>query len=498
MSKGKLLEMQKIYKEFPGVVAVNNVDLEVDRGEVLGLIGENGAGKSTLIKILSGAFQADRGTIKFDGKILEKYQPKDTLDLGVAVIYQELNYLNDMSIAENIFLGHLPRNKTLRKVDYKTLEETSRKIQKEVGLDYLPPSTLVEDLSMAEKQLVEIGRAYSRNVKLIVMDEPTSALNEKEIKTLFTLIRKMKRDGIAVIYISHKLDEILEITDRVYVMRDGKTTFDGLTKDTNSEQIVKNMVGREIKDMYPVFDRKHGETILKVTNLNTSFLKNIEFELKRGEILGLFGLMGSGCDDIVKCIFGAQQPDSINLEIDGQAVQIDAPADAIESGIAYVPSERKIEGLILNHTVSQNTTITNLEGIKKGLVIDTGKERNLVKEWIKKLNIKTPSADTEVDSLSGGNQQKVVLAKWLHLNPKVLVMNEPTRGIDVGAKVEIYKLMDFFCNNDLGVIMVSSEMPEMIGVADRILVVSEGEIVSEFSKHEVDQEKLMHSAIGGK
>lgn len=497
MSTSKLLEMHAIYKQFPGVLAVNNVDLHVDRGEVLGLIGENGAGKSTLIKILSGVFQADKGEILIDGCKIDKYHPKDSLGLGIAVIYQELNYLNDMSVAENIFLGHLPVLKTVKKVNYKELEEKSIEIQKEVGLEYLSPSTMVSNLSMAEKQLLEIARAYSRNVKILVMDEPTSALNEKEIKILFDLINKLKSRGIGIIYISHKLEEIEEITDRVQVMRDGINTYVGLTKDTTKVDIVKYMVGREIKDMYPISQRSYGDTVLCVKNLNTSYLHDISLHVRSGEIVGLFGLMGSGCDDIVRCIFGAQKATSIDIEVEGQHVDVKSPADAIHNGIAYVPSERKVEGLILNHTVKANATISTLKSIKKGITLNAKKEKLLVSEWVTKLNIKTPSLETEVDSLSGGNQQKVVLAKWLLTNPKILMMNEPTRGIDVGAKVEIYKLMEYFCKNKLGVLMVSSEMPEMLGIADRIIVVHDGRITAEYLKNEIDQEKLLRSAIGG-
>ena len=490
------IKMEQIYKAFPGVVAVDKVDIEVNHGEVVALIGENGAGKSTLIKVLSGAYSSDSGKIYLEGKEISNYSPKQAIDYGISVIYQELNYVNYMTVAENILLGEMPRRRHAKfLIDKREMREKSLKIQRQIGIDYIDPSTPMHRLTVGEKQLVEIAKAYARNMKILVMDEPTAALNDRECEKLFQLIERMRAEGRAIIYISHKLDEILRVADRVVVMRDGKRVGSMPSSEATKDKMIALMVGREIGDMYPVHDRKQGEMLLEVESMSGAFIKKISFKLRRGEIIGFFGLMGAGCDEIVKTLFGAI-PGVGEIKVCGKPVQIHNTADAIRCGMAYVPAERKSEGLVLMHSVKRNATMLRLDALQKGLRFDSKSEEALTREWIDALHIKTPSTSTVVESLSGGNQQKVVLAKWMMNKPDILILNEPTRGIDVGAKAEIYRLIEQFCNQGLGVVIVSSEMGEVMSVADRIYTVYNGEIRGEFSKDEATQEKIMQKAIG--
>ncbi len=487
------LIMEDIYKEFPGVVAVNHVDLEANGGKVLALIGENGAGKSTLMKILSGAYQPDGGTIYLEGEKLDKYNPRQAIDCGISVIYQELNYINYMTVAENIMLGNFPLRGKL--VDKKAMRKRSLEIQKQVGIEYIHPDTPLANLTVGEKQLVEIAKAYARNLKILVMDEPTSALNDRECEKLFSLIKKLRNEGKAIIYISHKLDEILEVSDQVMVMRDGKRVGYMDIAEATKDRMISLMVGRSIEDMYPIHARKIGDVLLTVENMTGEFVSDVSFSLRSGEIVGFFGLMGGGCTEIVQSLFGALRA-AKKITVAGKPVRINSTKDAIRCGMAYVPSERKTEGLVLMATVKRNATLLRLNSLMKRFWFDKKEEERLTREWIKLLNIKTPGTETVVESLSGGNQQKVVLAKWMMNKPRILILNEPTRGIDVGAKTEIYRLIERFCNQGLGVIIVSSEMAEVISVSDRVYAVYNGEIRGEFAKEDITQEKIMRKAIG--
>ena len=492
-----LLRMEGIYKEFPGVIAVDHVDLELDHAEVLALIGENGAGKSTMMKTLGGAYVPNEGRILIDGRETDVSTPQKALDSGISVIYQELNYLNYLSIAENLFLGRLPvKGGKGNRVDHKKLREDSMRIQKIVGLDQWDPMTTLEELSVGEKQLVEIGKAYARNVRVLVMDEPTSALNDKETERLFELIRMVKAQGISVIYISHKLDEILAVSDRVQVMRDGKSVGVRRTSEITKDDMVTMMVGRQISDMYPITPRAPGKPLLEVRGLCSGFVRDVSFTLHAGEILGLYGLMGAGCEEILQCIFGATPIEAGEIRIEGQPIAIRNPRVAVASGMAYVPSERKTEGLVLSQSVKDNITLSSIDKFQKPLRMDTRAEAEQAQAWAEQLSVKTPTLETPVESLSGGNQQKVILAKWMMTHPKILLLNEPTKGIDVGAKVEIYKLIEQFCRDGLGVIMLSSEMAEVMYTANRILVVHDGRITGEYTREEVTQDKIMRSAIG--
>lgn len=488
------LRMEQIYKAFPGVVAVDKVDLYVNHGEVLALIGENGAGKSTLIKILSGAYTCDAGRIFVDGKEISNYNPKQAMDYGISVIYQELNYINYLTVAENILLGNIPmKNRFL--IDKKALFAKSREIQKQIGIDFIDPTIPMMKLTVGEKSLVEIAKAYARDTKILVMDEPTSALNNRECEMLYKLIDRLRGEGKAIIYISHKLDEILRVADRVMVMRDGKNVGSMPITEATKDNMIALMVGREICDMYPVNNRTKGEILLEVEAMTSDFLKCVSFNVRRGEIIGFFGLMGAGCDEIVRTLFGAM-PAEKKIRISGKEVHIRNTADAIKNGMAYVPAERKTEGLVLMSTVKRNVTLLRLKELQKGIRFNKREERRIAVEWVEKLRIKTPSTDTVVESLSGGNQQKVVLAKWMMNEPSILILNEPTRGIDVGAKAEVYHLIEKFCNQGLAVIIVSSEMAEVMSVADRIYTVYNGEIRGEFTKEEATQETIMQKAIG--
>ncbi len=489
-----VLEMRQIYKAFPGVVAVNKVDLVLYPSEVLALIGENGAGKSTLIKILAGAHRPDAGEIRINGEAVKITDPGKGLDLGISVIYQELNYLNDMTIAENIFLGQLPVKGG--RVDYEALRRKSSEIQKLVGLERMDPMTPLGELAVGEKQLVEIGKACARNVKILVMDEPTSALTIQETEQLFRLIRGLTEKGISVIYISHKMEEIQQVSHRVQVMRDGCSVGVWSTKEISREELIRNMVGRELTDMYPISERKIGEEILKVENLETDFLKHVSLSLRQGEILGLYGLMGSGCQEVLRCIFGAQSRISGRITLEGRETAIRSPREAVKNGLAYVPGERKTEGLILSHNIQSNILLSSIGDFRKALGMDTGKERAAAKEWAGRLNVKAPDVEEKLEALSGGNQQKVILARWMLTNPKILLLDEPTKGIDVGAKSEIYRLLEEFCQKGLSVIFISSEMPEVMNVADRVVVLHEGTVTREYEKEAYTQENIMRSAIG--
>ena len=498
MGNIQVLSMQNICKSFPGVKALEDVSLELDRGDVLALIGENGAGKSTLIKILSGAYKADKGKIFFEGKPITITDPRDSINLGVSVIYQELNNSDPLTIAENIFMGDLPLTKAGHLVDYKKLKTDSLALLQRVGLYKYSPSTLVSELSIAEKQMVEIAKALSKKVKILVLDEPTAALNNEEIDILFRLIKQLAGEGIAIIYISHRLDEIFEISNKVQVLRDGSSIAMFNTHQTNKHELITMMVGREITDMYPARNTSGiSEKLFDVEHLQSDYIQDISFSVKQGEILGLFGLMGSGRREIVEMIFGARKRKSGVFKVDGKTVEINSPQNAKKYGIGYVPSDRKAEGLFLIHSVGTNITINILKFfLTKFHTLDFRKEKIIWRHWIDQLRIKTPSSTTQIDSLSGGNQQKVVVAKWLAAKPRLLILNEPTRGIDVGAKNELYNLINELSSQGIAFIMVSSELPEIMAMSDRILVVHEGRFKGELERSEFSQERLLTTAIG--
>lgn len=498
MEKELVLQMKGISKSFPGVKALSNVDLELYKGEVLALLGENGAGKSTLIKILSGDYTADEGEIWIDGKQVIGADPRKTLGLGVSVIYQELNLGAHLSIAENIFIGRLPL-KWGGMVDFKKLRAMAEEQLARVGLAHVDPFDPVRGLSIAQRQMVEIAKALSQGAKILVMDEPTAALNDEEIEILFGLVKQLRAEGCAIIYISHRLDEVFQITDRIQVMRDGCRVAELNTAETSKNELIAHMVGRRMHDMYPHRDQSHiGDVVMQVEGLCSDYIKGISFDVRKGEILGFFGLMGAGRTEIVEMVFGARKRTAGKIIIDGQEVQIEKPADGKNAGMGYVPSDRKGQGLFLTQSVALNVSNNVLDDISNKLgILKFKEESKLVNEWIDALSIKTPSIDTITNSLSGGNQQKVVLAKWLTSKPKVLILNEPTRGIDVGAKAEIYNLVNELSKQGLSFIMVSSELPEVMAMSDRVVVIHEGKYKGTVMREDFTQEKLLATAIGG-
>jgi ribose transport system ATP-binding protein len=491
--KNVSLEMIGITKKFPGVLALDNVSLNIERGKILALVGENGAGKTTLMKVLSGVFKMDSGEIKLDGKKIKIANPLASQNHGISIIYQDLNLMLNMDIAENIFIGREQRAGFYIK---KTkMHEDAKELLEKVGLD-LSTKTLVKDLSTAQKQMVEVAKALSFKARVIIMDEPTSSLTESETKILFKIIKALKKNNVAVVFISHRLNEIFEIADEVAVLRDGQMVGSLKKEEMTNDTIIRMMVGRELKDIYAKLPVKIGETILEVKNLGTKgFLKDINFTLKKGEILGFSGLVGAGRSEVMRAVFGIDKKETGEIFIDGKETEIQSTVDSLKNGIGFLPEDRKEQGLILGMEVKENITLAALNLLSKMKIIDKKKEVNVALSYINKLSIKTPSVEHKISSLSGGNQQKVVVAKWIATEPKILILDEPTRGIDVGAKKEIHLLMSKLAQQGVAIIMISSELPEILGMSDRIVVMHEGRIKGELSIKEASQLKIMDIAI---
>jgi len=488
-----ILEMENVSKTFPGVKALNKVNFNLKAGEVHALVGENGAGKSTLLKILAGAYKKDTGVIKLDGSKVEMTDPKHALDLGISVIYQEFNLIPNLSIAENIFIGRAPR-KQKAFVDFPELYNKSEFFLKKIGMKR-DPKTLVGRLSVAEQQMVEIAKSLSFFSKIIIMDEPTSALNGSEKKTLFRIIRELKNKGVSIIFISHIIEEVLEISDRVTVLRDGNYVGTLNATDTNPREIVQMMVGRELKDFYPKIEVKRGEVVLEVKNLTKkSKYEDISFQLHAGEVLGFAGLVGCGRVQVMRGIFGIETPDRGEVLIKGKKVKTKTLLETIKMKMGFVPEDRREEGLILSRSVKDNINITKLPEINSHGFVKQKEEENIANDYCKRLNIRTPNNKQIVQNLSGGNQQKIVIAKWLAINPKILILDDPTRGIDVGAKNEIYSLINNLAKEKMGIILISSELPEILNISDRILIMREGKITGELKRKEATQEKIMRLA----
>lgn len=492
-----LLQMKNISKSFPGVKALENVELEAYSGEVLALLGENGAGKSTLMKILSGVYIKDNGSIIIQGSEVEIKNIKDAEKLGISIIHQELSLLPNLSIWENIFLGNEIFNGLTRRINKKLLREKAEILLKNIGFN-IDVDTLVKNLNVGERQLIEIAKALSKNSKVIIMDEPTTALTDVETDNLFKVINKLKSENMSVVYISHRMDEIFQICDRITVLRDGKYIGDVKTKDITKDDLISMMVGRKLEEQFPYRKSPEGRILLKVENLSyDEKVCDVSFEARSGEILGISGLMGSGCTEMAKTIFGEYKKSSGTIIVDGEEVKIHSPKDAIEKGVCYLSEDRKKEGLILGMSVGHNMTLANLKKYENGIKrINKVQESKSIQEFIKKLSIKTPSSEQLIKYLSGGNQQKVILAKWLMLAPKVLIIDEPTRGIDVGAKKEIYEVLNELKSMGKSIIMISSDMAEILGICDRILIMHEGEIAGELSRAEASQEAIMKYAVG--
>lgn len=490
-----LLEMRNISKSFPGVKALEDVNFLGRHGEVHALMGENGAGKSTLMKILCGAYKPDSGNIYINGEEIKIENPHHGQELGISIIYQEFNLIPYMTVAENIFLGREPRNKT-GAVDYKKMYTQSLKLLDIIGVS-ISLDRWVSELSVAEQQIVEICKAISFDAKIVVMDEPSAALTEDETKQLFKVINNLKNQNILVIYITHRIKEIYRIADRVTVLKDGRWVTSNDISCIHQRELVNAMVGRTLNFLFPEKGNCNGKLLLEVKNFNREgVINNVSLNVKEGEIVGLAGLIGSGRSEVVRAIFGVDKLDSGEVYIHGEKKNIRNPKNAVDSGIGLVPEDRKQQGLILCLSVKENIVISVLDKIKKFIFTNGHKEKEISRDLVSKLDIKTPSMDTPALSLSGGNQQKVVLSKWLAANPRIIIFDEPTRGIDVGAKAEIHKLMRELANNGAGVLMISSELPEVMGMSDRVYVMCEGEILGHFEGANITEENIMHAATG--
>lgn len=489
-----ILELKNISKSFPGVKALSNVNLSVQAGEVHALIGENGAGKSTLMKILSGVYKKDTGTIVFDGEERNFASPRDAQALGIAIIHQELNLFNNLTVAENIYIGNIPRK--LNTIQWGELYKKAQDLLNSHGI-LLDSHTRVGTLSLAQQQMVEIAKAISKKARVVIMDEPTSSLTSRERDILFAIIRTLKEKGVAVIYISHKLEEIFAITTKLTVLRDGQCIGTYNTKDMTKEDLIAKMIGRKLTKQFPPRNVEIGEIIFEAIGLDDGKkLHNVSFQLHAGEVLGFAGIVGSGRTETMRLIFGADKRMAGELVVRGKKLKRNSPRNSIDNHIGFVTENRKEEGLILPFAIKFNNTIVAMRKIKKYRMINMTLENSVASKYVKDLNIVTPSIDQKVKLLSGGNQQKVVLAKWLFSDSDVIILDEPTRGIDVGAKLEIYEIINDLAAKGRGVIVVSSEMEEVMGVCDRILVMREGRIAGEVLPP-FSQEKIVSLAVGG-
>ncbi|MFZ4451113.1 sugar ABC transporter ATP-binding protein [Salibacterium aidingense] len=493
-----LVEMKDVHKSFYGVHVLQGVNFDVRPGEVHALMGENGAGKSTLMKILTGIHTNDNGTIYVKGEEITFSHPKEAEKAGIAVIHQELNIIPNLSVTENMFLGKpltygkwgINKQKEMRQ---KTVEYLQR-----LGIE-INPDIQAGKLSVGQQQMIEIARAVSTNAEVIVMDEPTAALTEVEIETLFEVINHLKQSGTGIVYISHRMEEIFQLCDRISVLRDGGYAGTKEVGETSYEEIVKMMVGREIGQKYPPRTAEPGDVRLRVENLTDAegLFENASFEVRRGEILGFAGLMGAGRTELMELLFGSRKKVSGEVYVDGERLRIRNPHDARKAGIGFITEDRKEEGLVLNLSVRENLALTNLNKLSDKGIMSNNREKEFVGSMIERLRVKTSGQEQKLKTLSGGNQQKIVIGKWLGIEPSVLILDEPTRGVDIGAKKEIYHIMNELTEQGVAIIMISSELPEVLGMSDRVLVLHEGSINGVFAREEADQESIMQAATGG-
>ncbi|HJF32425.1 MAG TPA: sugar ABC transporter ATP-binding protein [Sporosarcina psychrophila] len=492
-----MIEMTGISKSFNGNTVLNNVEFSVEKGEIHALMGENGAGKSTLMKILTGIYTRDTGEVKVKGELVDFKNPKEAERAGIAVIHQELNILPDLTVAENLFLGN---EKTFGKsgiLKTREMNKEAKMILAELGLD-IDVKTIARELSVGKQQIIEIAKAMSSNAEVIVMDEPTAALTEREIVSLFETIRALQSNGVSFVYISHRMEEIFSLCDRITILRDGNYVGVKEIKKTSFDEIVQMMVGRELGERFPERNATIGDVKLAANGLTRNgYFEDISFELRKGEVLGIAGLMGAGRTEVAQSLFGYKKLHKGEVLLDGKPVKISNPLQAKKLGFGYVTEDRKSEGLIVDFSVRDNLSLTNFDKVSTKGIIKANEEKELYETMVKRLGVRTSGPNQAAKSLSGGNQQKVVIAKWLGIEPNVLILDEPTRGVDVGAKKEIYSIINELAEKGVAILMISSELPEIIGMTDRVLVMHEGTLTAELQKTEMTQERIMHYATGG-
>jgi len=496
-TKGELLlQMSGVQKRFGGAVALQGTNLSIRAGEIHALLGENGAGKSTMLKILAGVHVNDGGTIKLGGKDFRTGSPQDSIEQGIAVIYQEPSLFLDLTLAENVFIGRQPKKGRI--IDWKFAQNEAKRLFKELGVD-LDPKRQARGLSIADQQVVEIAKALSMNANIILMDEPTAALSATEVERLMTVMKSLKAANKAVIFVSHRLDEVFAISDFITVMRDGATVSENLVEKTDLQKVIKEMVGRELTEMFPKTENKIGSVVLEVNDLtNPAYFRNISFTVKKGEIVALAGLVGAGRSEVARAIFGVDKYETGSVKINGKALPAGSPVAAMKEKIALVPEDRRQQGLFMVAGVNRNISIESFTNLVDRGLINFKRERELTNTWKEKLSIKFSNQNDPVERLSGGNQQKTVLAKWLATDPDLLIVDEPTRGIDVATKAEVHRLINQAASEGKAVLMISSELPEVLGMADRIIVMREGRQVAELSRKEATQEKVISAATTGK
>ena len=488
MDNNYILTLKNITKEFPGVKALDDVTINIERGTIHGLVGENGAGKSTLIKVLAGIYQPNEGEIILDGKPCRFNSPIEARRAGISVVHQEIKLAEPLSVAENMFLGNVQLKNGL--VDWKGMRRRAQEIVEDLGMD-IDINAQVSSLTVAKKQIVEIMHAINNNSRILIMDEPSAVLTDRELEVMFRIVKQLRDKGITIIYISHRLDEIFGLCSNVSVLRDGRHIDTIPVASVDRQGLINMMVGREMGQEYPKEVGNVGGTILEVKNLSRGILQDISFEVKSGEVFGISGLVGAGRTELARAILGIDKPESGEVYVRGKKVHYRTFADAIRDGLGLIPEDRKLQGLVQIMSVKRNTTLVNMKRVLRGGVISSSLEEKLSKEYADKLHVVTPSMETEVQYLSGGNQQKVVIAKWLFQNSEILFLDEPTRGIDVGAKAEIYRLINQMAKEGKTIIMISSEMPELLGMCDRIMVMHEGHKMGELNAAEATQEKIM-------
>jgi ribose transport system ATP-binding protein len=488
-----ILDMRGIDKSFPGAHALRAVDLTVARGEVMGLVGENGAGKSTLVKILSGAYRRDAGEIRIAGEVVEPESPRHMIEFGVAVIYQEPSLAPHLTAAENIFMGRLPTTR-IGLVDWNRVGRDTLAVSEHLGLE-LKPRARVGRLSVADRQMIEIAKALSRNARLIVLDEPSAVLGEAELRGLFEVIRRLAATGVAFIYISHRLNEVFRVTDRVTVMKDGQVVATEPTQELTTDRLVRLMVGRDLSELYPDKRAELGCVALSLRGVTRrGAIADVDLTVREGEILGVAGLVGSGRTELLRAVEGADPIDAGDVEVFGRPVTITSPSDAIELGVGLLTEDRKADGLMLKQSVAFNVTIAHLREIVRRGLLRPARERKTVEEYRRRLAVRASGPNALISQLSGGNQQKCILARWLHANCRILLIDEPTRGVDVGAKREIYELLTHLAERGVAIVMVSSDLPEVLGLSDRIIVMREGRVTAELVRAEATEELIMHHA----